>query len=583
LQHINIINTAGKADKINLRVLIIAATRREFMITFTGKGAFGGYAMGQILFYSHPQTGIKAHTVENPSAELNRFFTAQKTAIEQLGKLYEKALSEVGRSSAMIFQIHQMMLEDLNYVDSIINVIQNQGQNAEYAISVTSAKFANMFAAMEDPYMRERAADVKDISQRLINVLTHNHDETISFEKPVIIAADDLVPSEIMQLDKDKVLAFVTCHGSTNSHTAILARIMNIPAVVNLGTDFTKEYNGRQAIVDGYNGKLIISPNQETSTYYTKIQMQEKANRALLREQLGKDNVTQDGQKIHIVANIGSTADIPDALENDAGGIGLFRSEFLYLENTFFPSEQEQFEAYKTVAQSMENKKVVIRTMDIGADKQADYFKLPKEENPAMGYRAIRICLTQLDIFYTQLRALYRASAFGNIAIMFPMITSVEEVQQIKKIAAQVRRELDREGLPYVPNTKLGIMIETPAAAMISDLLAKEVDFFSIGTNDLTQYTLAIDRQNTMLDQFFQPHHKSVLRLIKMVADNAHRNHIWCSICGDMGSDLHMTPLFLAMGIDEISVPPSSILAVRKKVRETNVSMIQNHLFEKWL
>ncbi len=553
------------------------------MITFTGKGAFGGYAMGQILFYNRIQTGIKAHTVDDPIAELERFFAAQKTAIEQLGELYEKALLEVGRSSAMIFQIHQMMLEDVDYVGSITNMIQNQGQNAEYAVSVTAAKFANMFATMDDPYMRERSADVKDISQRLINVLTHNHDGVISFEKPVIIAANDLVPSEIMQLDKDKVLAFVTCHGSINSHTAILARIMNIPAVVNLGTDFTKEYDGREAIVDGYNGKLIISPNQETTAYYTKKQMQEKANRALLREQLGKDNVTQDGRKIHIVANIGSTADIPDALENDAGGIGLFRSEFLYLESSFFPSEQEQFEAYKTVAQSMEGKKVVIRTMDMGADKQVDYFRLPKEENPAMGYRAIRICLTQLDIFRTQLRALYRASAFGNIAIMFPMITSVEEVQQVKKIAAQIRTELDCEGIAYAPHVELGIMIETPAAAIISDLLAKEVDFFSIGTNDLTQYALAIDRQNAMLDQFYQPYHKSVLRLMKLVADNAHRNHIWCGICGDLGSDLEMTPLFLAMGIDEISVPPSSILAVRKKVRETNVSMIQNQLFEKWL
>lgn len=553
------------------------------MITFTGKGAFGGYAMGQILFYNRIQTGIKAHTVEDPIAELERFFAAQKTAIEQLGELYEKALLEVGRSSAMIFQIHQMMLEDVDYVGSITNMIQNQGQNAEYAVSVTAAKFANMFATMDDPYMRERSADVKDISQRLINVLTHNHDGIISFEKPVIIAANDLVPSEIMQLDKDKVLAFVTCHGSINSHTAILARIMNIPAVVNLGTDFTKEYDGREAIVDGYNGKLIISPNQEATAYYTKKQMQEKANRALLREQLGKDNVTQDGRKIHIVANIGSTADIPDALENDAGGIGLFRSEFLYLESSFFPSEQEQFEAYKTVAQSMEGKKVVIRTMDMGADKQVDYFRLPKEENPAMGYRAIRICLTQLDIFRTQLRALYRASAFGNIAIMFPMITSVEEVQQVKKIAAQIREELDYEGIAYAPHVELGIMIETPAAAIISDLLAKEVDFFSIGTNDLTQYTLAIDRQNAMLDQFYQPYHKSVLRLMKLVADNAHRNHIWCGICGDLGSDLEMTPLFLAMGIDEISVPPSSILAVRKKVRETNVSMIKNQLFEKWL
>lgn len=417
------------------------------MITFTGKGAFGGYAMGQILFYNRIQTGIKAHTVDDPISELERFFAAQKTAIEQLGELYEKALLEVGRSSAMIFQIHQMMLEDVDYVGSITNMIQNQGQNAEYAVSVTAAKFANMFATMDDPYMRERSADVKDISQRLINVLTHNHDGVISFEKPVIIAANDLVPSEIMQLDKDKVLAFVTCHGSINSHTAILARIMNIPAVVNLGTDFTKEYDGREAIVDGYNGKLIISPNQEATAYYTKKQMQEKANRALLREQLGKDNVTQDGRKIHIVANIGSTADIPDALENDAGGIGLFRSEFLYLESSFFPSEQEQFEAYKTVAQSMEGKKVVIRTMDMGADKQVDYFRLPKEENPAMGYRAIRICLTQLDIFRTQLRALYRASAFGNIAIMFPMITSVEEVQQVKKIAAQIREELDCEAL----------------------------------------------------------------------------------------------------------------------------------------
>ena len=553
------------------------------MITFTGKGAFGGYAMGQILFYSRTQTGIKAHTVENTNAELERFYAAQQTAIQQLDALYEKALPEIGRTSAMIFQIHRMMLQDVNYVESIRNMIENQGQNAEYAVSVTAAKFANTFASMEDPYMRERAADVKDISQRLTNILTHKHDEVISFEQPVILAANDFVPSEIMQLDKEKVLALVTCHGSINSHTAILARIMNIPAVVNLGTDFTKEYNGRQAIADGYKGKLIVSPNKETAARYAKKQMQEKTNRALLREQVGKDNVTQDGRKIHIVANIGSTADIPDALENDAGGIGLFRSEFLYLESSFYPTEQEQFEAYKTVAQSMEGKKVVIRTMDMGADKQADYFKLPKEENPAMGYRAVRICLMQPEIFRTQLRALYRASAFGNIAIMFPMITSLEEVRQIKKIAAQIRSELDREGIAYAPQVELGIMIETPAAAVISDLLAKEVDFFSIGTNDLTQYTLALDRENTMLDQFFQPHHKAVLRLIKLIADNAHRNHIWCGICGDLGSDLEMTPLFLAMGIDEISVPPSAILAVRKKVRETNVGMIEARLFEKWL
>ena len=553
------------------------------MITITGKPVCSGVAFGPVFVFSREESTIKRHHIESSDDEIARFESARQQTISELAMLYDKALAEVGEANAMIFQIHQMMLEDVDYVGSITNMIQNQGQNAEYAVSVTAAKFANMFATMDDPYMRERSADVKDISQRLINVLTHNHDGVISFEKPVIIAANDLVPSEIMQLDKDKVLAFVTCHGSINSHTAILARIMNIPAVVNLGTDFTKEYDGREAIVDGYNGKLIISPNQETTAYYTKKQMQEKANRALLREQLGKDNVTQDGRKIHIVANIGSTADIPDALENDAGGIGLFRSEFLYLESSFFPSEQEQFEAYKTVAQSMEGKKVVIRTMDMGADKQVDYFRLPKEENPAMGYRAIRICLTQLDIFRTQLRALYRASAFGNIAIMFPMITSVEEVQQVKKIAAQIRAELDCEGIAYAPHVELGIMIETPAAAIISDLLAKEVDFFSIGTNDLTQYALAIDRQNAMLDQFYQPYHKSVLRLMKLVADNAHRNHIWCGICGDLGSDLEMTPLFLAMGIDEISVPPSSILAVRKKVRETNVSMIQNQLFEKWL
>ena len=516
--------------------------------------------------------------MEDTQAEIARFEQAKNQAIEQLGKLYEKALHEVGEANAMIFQIHQMMLEDPDYCDSITNIIGTQSVNAEFAVATTADNFAQMFTSMDDAYMKERAADVRDISERLISILSNGQGRSFSSDEPVIIMAEDLAPSETVQLDKDKVLGFVTAKGSTNSHTAILARTMNIPAVINIGIELSPEYDGMLACVDGFTGTVYLDPNEQTLSQMKEKQERDLQQRALLQQLKGQENVTLDGQKIKIYCNIGNPSDVGGVLKNDAGGIGLFRSEFLYLENSDYPTEEEQFLAYKQVAETLAGKEVVIRTLDIGADKQVEYFNMPPEENPALGYRAIRICLDRIEIFKTQLRALLRASAYGKIAIMFPMITSVQEVQDIKQIVEEVRADLDSQGIPYDKSIQLGIMIETPAAAIISDELAKEVDFFSVGTNDLTQYTLAIDRQNQKLERFYNPHHKAVLRLIKMAADNAHKNGIWIGICGELGADLALTETFLAMGIDELSVSAPYVLPLRKKVRETDIGKVRDRL-----
>lgn len=542
------------------------------MITLQGKGVFGGVAIGKISFYKRTGGQIQRRKIDNPEAEIARFEEAKAKAIEQLGELYDKAVQEVGEGNAMIFQVHQMMLGDLDYVEAITNMITTQEINAEYAVGTTGDNFSQMFASMDDDYMRERAADVKDISERVVSILSGNQGGGLVTDTPVILAADDLAPSETVQLDKDMVLSFVTQGGSTNSHTAILARTMNIPAIIGMGESLTEEYEGRMGIVDGATGNLFIDPDEETLKIYQEKQREYKEKQELLQQLKGEENISLDGQKVKLYANIGNASDIGAVLQNDAAGIGLFRSEFLYLDSEDFPTEEEQFKVYKYVAETMAGKQVIIRTLDIGADKQIDYFNLPKEENPAMGYRAIRICLTQQEIFKTQLRALFRASAYGNIAIMFPMIIALEEVLEIKEIVAQVRKELDFEGIPYKKDIQLGIMIETPAAAMISDDLAKEVDFFSVGTNDLTQYTTAVDRQNASLEKFYHPHHKALLRLIKLAADNAHKNGIWIGICGELGADMELTETFLAMGIDELSVSPACVLPLRKKIRETSVA-----------
>lgn len=542
------------------------------MITLQGKGVFGGVAIGKISFYKRTGGQIQRRKIDNPEAEIARFEEAKAKAIEQLGELYDKAVQEVGEGNAMIFQVHQMMLDDLDYVEAITNMITTQEINAEFAVGTTGDNFSQMFASMDDEYMRERAADVKDISERVVSILSGSQEGGLVTDTPVILASDDLAPSETVQLDKDMVLSFVTQGGSTNSHTAILARTMNIPAIIGLGDGLTEEYEGKMGIVDGATGMLFIEPDEETLKEYQAKQAEYQEKQELLQKLKGEENISLDGQKVKLYANIGNASDIGAVLQNDAAGIGLFRSEFLYLENDDFPTEEEQFKVYKYVAETMAGKQVIIRTLDIGADKQIDYFNLPKEENPAMGYRAIRICLTQKDIFKTQLRALLRASAFGNIAIMFPMIIALEEVLEIKEIVAEVKKELDDEGIPYNKETQLGIMIETPAAAVISDDLAKEVDFFSVGTNDLTQYTTAVDRQNANLEKFYHPHHKGLLRLIKMAADNAHKNGIWIGICGELGADMELTEAFLAMGIDELSVSPACILPLRKKIRETSIA-----------
>ena len=550
------------------------------MITLQGKGVFGGIAIGEIAFFKRDSGVVQRKKVEDPQTEIQRFENAKAKAIEELGELYDKAVSEVGESNAMLFQTHQFMLEDLDYVEAIENMIQTQSVNAEYAVSVTGDNFSQMFASMDDDCMRERAADVKDISARVVKILTGAGENGLVTDKPVILASDDLAPSETVQLNKDMVLSFVTQGGSTNSHTAILAKTMNIPAIIGIGDALDEKYEGKVAIVDGANGCLIIEPDEETMKEYQAKKQEYLAQQELLQQFRGKETVSLDGQKVKLYANIGNASDIGAVIKNDAAGIGLFRSEFLYLENDNFPTEEEQFKVYKYVAETMGQKQVIIRTLDIGADKQIDYFNLPHEENPAMGYRAIRICLKQQDIFRTQLRALLRASAFGNIAIMFPMIVALEEVLQIKEIVKSVMAELDASGIPYNKEIQLGIMIETPAAAMISDDLAKEVDFFSVGTNDLTQYTTAVDRQNANLEGFYYPHHKGLLRLIKMAADNAHKNGIWIGICGELGADMEMTEAFLAMGIDELSVSPACVLPLRKKIRETSVKERQEEILK---
>ena len=520
------------------------------------------------MFYQRNDKVIKRTHVDDVDAEWERFQEAKNTAVDQLKGLYNKALEDVGEANAMIFEIHQMMLEDLDYLESIENIIRTQEVNAEYAVATTADNFAKMFAAMDDAYMQGRAADVKDVSERVLDILCGVDTGFKEMTEPCIIAADDLAPSETVQLDKSKVLGFATQYGSSNSHTAILARTMNIPAVIGLGEDLLEEYSGRDAIIDGFTGTLYIDPDESTLKEMQDKREKDLEQKALLEQLKGKENVTKSGQKINVYANIGNVSDLGAVFKNDAGGIGLFRSEFLYLENTDFPTEEQQFAVYKQVAESMAGKKVIIRTLDIGADKQVDYFGLDKEDNPALGYRAIRICLTRPEIFKTQLRALYRAAMFGNISIMFPMIISVDEVHRIKEIIAEVKEELKKEGIPYKEDVELGIMIETPASVMISRELAKEVDFFSVGTNDLTQYTLAIDRQNSKLDEFYDPHHPAVLAMIKMAAENAHAEGAWIGICGELGADLELTEEFLKMGLDELSVSPAMVLPLRKRIRE---------------
>lgn len=532
-----------------------------------GKSVYRGIALGKISVLKKTDYVVKRTKVENADEEIERVERAKKLACTKLQRLYEKALKEVGEASAAIFEVHQMMLEDADFNEAIENIIRTQEVNAEYAVASAGDSFSEMFASMDDDYMRARAADIKDISERLVQNLAGNADNDLQFAEPVIVVADDLTPSETVQMDKEKILAFVTVHGSTNSHTAILARMMNIPALIGVNMDLEKLKTGMEAVVDGFKGEMILEPTEEVKkAAFTKIsEEKEKAN--LLLELKGKENRTRSGKKIEIYANIGSASDVGYVLENDAGGIGLFRSEFLYIGRNELPGEEEQFQAYKQVAQNMAGKKVIIRTLDIGADKQADYLKLGKEENPALGYRAIRICLTQPEIFKAQLRAIFRASAYGNISIMYPMITSVEEVKRIQRIVTEVKKELYECDIPY-KDVEEGIMIETPAAVMISDELAEMVDFFSIGTNDLTQYTLAIDRQNEKLDSFYKPHHKAILKMIQMVVDNSHKAGKWTGICGELGADMELTETFVKMGVDELSVAPSAVLKLRKIIRE---------------
>ena len=537
------------------------------METLKGKAVYKGIALGKISVLRKTENVVKRVKIEDVDAELQRVEVAKAQAIEQLGKLYDKAVKEVGEASAAIFEVHQMMLEDLDFNEAIENTIRTQEVNAEYAVASTGDSFSEMFASMDDDYMKARAVDIKDISERLVQNLAGNGDNGLDFTEPVIVVADDLTPSETVQMDKEKILAFVTVHGSTNSHTAILARMMNIPALIGVEMNLEDMQTGTEAVVDGFTGEFILCPEEEVRAKAQKKLDEENEKRNLLLELKGKENITLSGKKIELYANIGSAADVGYVLENDAGGIGLFRSEFLYIGRNELPSEEEQFQAYKQAAQNMAGKKVIIRTLDIGADKQADYLNLGKEENPALGYRAIRICLTQTDIFKTQLRAIFRASNYGQIAIMYPMITSVEEVKKIQEIVQEVKKELRDCEIPY-KDVEEGIMIETPAAVMISDELAELVAFFSIGTNDLTQYTLAIDRQNEKLDAFYNPHHKAVLKMIQMVVDNAHKAGKWAGICGELGADPELTETFVRMGVDELSVAPSMILKLRKIVRE---------------
>ncbi len=543
------------------------------MLKYQGKGVYGAVALGKVSVFNRQAVSVKREKIHDTEAELKRLENAKSMAIKQLKEIYEKALREVGEDNAAIFEIHMMMVEDEDYNDAITEMITTQNVNAEYAVAVTGDNFAEMFSAMDDSYMKARASDVGDISNRIINCLTNNSDLNQKSDEPVIICADDLAPSETVSLDKDKVLAFVTAHGSSNSHTAILARNMNIPAIIGVGEEFLSAVkNGDMAVVNGFTGEFILDPDEETIKFAEKKCAEEIEKKELLQKLKGKENVTLDGKKINIFANIGSVDNIGAVLLNDAGGIGLFRSEFLYLENSDYPSEEEQFRIYKRVLESMAGKKVIIRTLDIGADKQCDYFNLKKEDNPALGVRAIRLCLDRPEIFKTQLRALFRASAFGNLGIMFPMIANVWEVKEVIDICNSVKAELKADGIEYSEETELGIMIETPAAALISDKLAQLVDFFSVGTNDLTQYTLACDRQNPDIERFCDTHHEAVLKLIEIATDNAHKYGKWIGICGELAADTTLTETFLRMGIDELSVSPAFVLKVRDKVRNINLS-----------
>ena len=537
------------------------------MESLKGKSVYKGVAFGKISVLKKDDYVVKRVKIEDTQAELQRVEEAVEASKQQLQKLYEKALKEVGEASAAIFEVHQMMLEDEDYKESIENIISTQQVNAEYAVASTGDNFSQMFASMDDDYMRARAADIKDISNRLVKNLSGQSADVMDLDEPVIVVADDLSPSETVQMDKEKILAFVTVHGSANSHTAILARMMNIPALIGVDMDLEALHTGTEAAVDGFHGEFFVDPSEEVKERIQRKIEEEKEKQELLQQLRGKENVTKGGRHINLYANIGSVADMGYVLENDAGGIGLFRSEFLYIGRNELPDEEEQFQAYKQAVQNMAGKKVIIRTLDIGADKQADYLNIEKEENPALGYRAIRICLAQPEIFKTQLRALFRASAYGNLSIMYPMITSTEEVAQIQAIVQEVKEELKTDGIPY-NDVEEGIMIETPAAVMISDELAKMVDFFSIGTNDLTQYTLAIDRQNEKLDRFYNPHHKAILKMIQMVVDSAHQEGKWAGICGELGADPELTETFVRMGVDELSVAPSMILKLRKIIRE---------------
>ncbi len=548
------------------------------MITLTGQSVCGGISFGRIYTFSREESQIKRHHIENSDDEIKRFEKAVKQAHNELDALYKKALSDVGKSNAMIFQIHQLMLVDPDYTEAIKNIIANEALNAETAVAQTCDSFVGMFGSMEDGYMRERSADVRDVSERLIRILEGRPGNGVNSEEPVIIISDDLVPSELVQFDKNSILAFATEKGSVTSHTSILARMMNIPAVIGVNDLFLKNYNGKCAVVDGFEGKIYIDPDESTVLEMTRRQKQSDNEAKQLETLKGLDNITKDGQKIRLCANIGGVLDVSSAFANDADGIGLFRSEYLYLDGKTYPSEEAQFEAYKSVLQKTDKKQVVIRTLDIGADKKIKYFNMPHEENPALGIRAIRICLRRPEIFKEQLRALYRASVYGNLAIMFPMVSSEWEILKTFEIIGEVKKELDSENIPYSDNIQLGCMIETPAAAVISDVLTNHLDFVSIGTNDLVQYTLAADRQNPYMGEFCNSRHKAVMRLIKLTADNAHKNGAWVGICGDLAADTNLTETFLAMGIDELSVVPNAILPLRKKIINTDVSKIKDEI-----
>lgn len=545
------------------------------MNQYKGKSVYGGIAIGRIHLMEKNKQRIMRNKIEDTAAEIRRFDAARAEAKRQLVKLYNSAAAEVGEANAAIFEIHQLLLDDEDYVGAVKNIIREQGVNAEYAVGVTEDNFCEMFSSMDDAYMKERAADMKDISEHVIKILSDTDADFATPDEPVIILADDLAPSETARLDKNLVLSFVTVHGSVNSHTAILARMMGIPAVIGTEIALSPELEGKIAVVDGFEGSVYVNPDTETLTRMRKRHDDVQKEQRLVQKLKGKENVTKDGKKILVYANIGNIRELDDVLENDAGGVGLFRSEFVYLERKTCPTEEEQFQIYKKAAETMAGKRVIIRTIDIGADKQADYFGLEKEANPAMGLRAIRICLKRPEIFKAQLRAIYRASKYGNVAVMYPMITSLEEIRKIKAVSAEVKAELDKENIPY-NNVEEGIMIETPAAAMISDILAKEVDFFSIGTNDLSQYTMAVDRQNPQLDEFFNPHHEAVLRMIEITCKNAHAADIWVGICGELGADLELTERFLRMGVDELSVPPSRVLPLRNRIRNLDLSRAVN-------